>query len=68
MDVLLLAEVDELRAGVVGVELDLVDGGDSLAGGVREELLQVLDGEVGNTNVPGAGATNLLHLLPCLDD
>lgn len=52
VDVLLLAVLDELGAGVVGVQLDLVDGRDDLGAGVVEELLEVLDGEVGNTNVP----------------
>lgn len=69
MDALLLAVVHELGAGVVGVELNLVDGGDSLAAGVVQELLHVLNGEVGDTNVLDAARSGeLLHLLPGLDD
>jgi hypothetical protein len=69
VDVLGLAVVDELGRRVVGVELDLVDGRDGLAGGVVEELLQVLDREVGNTNVlHAAGRGKLLELLPGLDE
>jgi hypothetical protein len=51
VDALLLAVVDELGGRVVGVKLDLVDGGDGLAGLVLEENLEVLDGEVGDTDV-----------------
>jgi hypothetical protein len=51
MDALLLAVVNELRGGVVGVELDLVDSGCGLEAIRAEELLKILDGEVGNTNV-----------------
>lgn len=69
VDVLGLAVVDELGGGVVGVELDLVDGRDSLAAGVVEELLHVLDAEVGDTNVLHAARSGeLLHLLPGLDE
>ena len=63
MDALLLAVVDELGGGVVGVELDLVDGGDGLARLVLEEDLQVLDGEVGDTDVlDAARGRQLLEL------
>jgi hypothetical protein len=51
VDALLLAVVDELGGRVVGVKLDLVDGGDGLAGLVLEENLEVLDGEVGDTDI-----------------
>jgi hypothetical protein len=65
VDALLLAVVDELGRGVVGVELDLVDGGDGLAGLVLEEDLKVLDGEVGNTNVlDAARGRQLLEFSP----
>jgi hypothetical protein len=47
------------------VELDLVNGGCSLEARVGEQLLQVLDGEVGNTNVLyTARLGELLHLSP----
>lgn len=56
---------DQLGRGVVGVQLDLVDGGDDLGAGVVQELLEVPDTEVGDTNVLGlAGGGNFLHLLP----
>lgn len=65
VDALLLAVVEELRRWVVGMELDLVDGWDGLAGLVLEEDLEVLDGEVGDTNVlDTAGSRELLHLAP----
>ena len=65
MNALLLAVVDELRGGVVGVKLDLVDGGDGLARLVLEEDLEVLDGEVGDTDVlDAARGRQLLELSP----
>jgi hypothetical protein len=65
VNALLLAVVDELGGGVVGVEFDLVDGGDGLAGLVLEENLEVLDGEVGDTNVlDAARGRQLLELSP----
>lgn len=58
---------NQLRRGVVGVQLDLVDGGGDLAARVVQELLEVLDSEVGDTDVPDlAGGRQLLHLLPVL--
>ena len=69
VDVLLLAVVDQLRAGVVGVQLDLVDGRHGLAARVVEQLLHVLNAEVRDTNVLDAAARGqLLHLLPRLDE
>lgn len=69
VDALLLAVVDELGGRVVGVQLDLVYGRDSLAAGVVEQLLHVLDAEVGDTNVLHAARSGeLLHLLPGLDE
>lgn len=60
---------DQLGRGVVGVQLDLVDSGDDLGGGVIEQDLEVLDAEVGDTNVAHlAGGRQLLHLLPGLDE
>lgn len=60
---------NQLGGGVVGVQLNLVDGGDDLGGGVVEELLQVLDAEVGDTDVAHlASGRELLHLLPGLDE
>lgn len=65
MNALLLAVVDELRGGVVGVKLDLVDGGDGLARLVLEEDLEILDGEVGDTDVlDAARGRQLLELSP----
>jgi hypothetical protein len=47
------------------VELDLVDGGRGLEARVGEQLLKVLDSEVGNTNVLyAAGFGKLLELSP----
>ena len=43
-------KIDDLRR-VVGVELDLVDRGRGLEPRVGKKLLEVLDGEVGDTNV-----------------
>lgn len=59
---------DQLGGGVVGVQLDLVDGGHDLGAGVVEELLEVLDAEVGDTDVAHlAGGRELLHFLPVID-
>jgi hypothetical protein len=50
---------------VVGVELDLVNGGCGLEARVGEQLLEVLNSEVGNTNVlHTARLGELLHLSP----
>ena len=50
---------------VVGVELDLVDGRCGLEARIGKQLLEVLDGEVGNTNVLYAARLGeLLHLRP----
>jgi hypothetical protein len=50
---------------VVGVELDLVDSRRDLEPRVGKELLKVLDGEVGNTNVLDAARLGeLLQLRP----
>jgi len=69
VNVLGLAEVDELWRWVVWVKLDLVDGWDGLARLVAEELLEVLDGKVGNTNVlDAAGSWELLKLSPGVDE
>jgi hypothetical protein len=52
---------------VVGVELDLVDGRCDLKPRVGEELLKVLDGEVGDTNIlDAARLRELLELSPCV--
>jgi hypothetical protein len=51
------------------VQLDLVDGGDGLAGRVIEEDLKVLDAEVRDADVPdAAGGRELLELGPGLDE
>ena len=51
MDALLLAVVDQLWRGLVGVQLDLVDGGRGLEVFGGEQLLEVLDAEVGDADV-----------------
>lgn len=69
MDALLLAVVEELGGGVVGVQLDLVDGRGNLEAGVVEELLEVLDGEVGDADVlDAARGGELLHLSPGVEE
>ena len=65
VDALLLTVLDELGGGVVGVEFDLVDRGNGLAGVVLEEDLEVLDGEVGDTDVlDAARGRQLLEFSP----
>lgn len=65
MDTLLLAVVEELRRGVVGVQLDLVDSRGDLEVWRGEELLEVLDSEVGDADVANAaGLGQLLQLAP----
>jgi len=60
-----LLVIDSRR--VVRVKLDLVDGGCDLGARVGEQLLEVLDGEVGDTNVlHAARLRELLHLSPCV--
>lgn len=65
MDALRVVVRNQLGRWVVGVQLDLVDRRHDLGARVVEELLEVLDAEVGDTNVPHlAGGRQLLHLLP----
>lgn len=53
--------------GQQGVPLNLVDGGDDTGG--FDELLEVLLGEVGDTNVTSFTAlVSLDHGAPCLGD
>lgn len=66
LDSLVLAVLDEFGSGHVGVELDLVNGGKSLGRG--EELLEVDDVKVGDSDVTSLGLGNLLHLLPGVDE
>ena len=69
VDALGAVVLHELGAGVVGVELDLVYGGDNGGGGVGEELLKMCDLEVGDTDgADAAGGRELLHLLPGIDE
>lgn len=59
---------NQLGGGVVGVQLDLVDSRHNLAAGVIQELLEVLDTEVGDTDVADlASGRQLLHFLPVVD-
>lgn len=59
---------DQLGGGVVGVQLNLVDRGHDLAAGVIQELLEVLDAEVGDTDVADlASGRQLLHFLPVME-
>lgn len=68
MDALGCVVGDQLGGGVVGVQLDLVDGGHDLAARVIQELLQVLNAEVGDTDVADlASGRQLLHFLPVGD-
>lgn len=54
---------------VVRVEFDLVDSGCDLEPRVGEELLKVLDGEVGDTDVlDSARLGKLLELSPCVTE
>lgn len=63
VNAVLVAEVDNLLLGERGVVLDLVDGGNN--GGLGQELLEVLDTVVGDTDgLDLAGASELLHALP----
>lgn len=56
---------NQLGRRVVGVQLNLVDGGHDLGAGVVQKLLEVLDSKVGNTDVLNlAGGRELLHFLP----
>jgi hypothetical protein len=54
---------------IVGVELDLINSRRSLEAGIGHQLLKVLDGEVGNTNVlHTSGLGKLLELSPCVEE
>ena len=65
MNALFTVEGDEFRGRVVRVQFDLIDGRDNLARGVREELGEILNAEVGDANVTNfAGRWELLHFLP----
>lgn len=65
MDSLLFAVLQSLWRGHVGVQLDLVDGWDNLAGRVVEQLLQIGHDKIGYTDVSDLAGTNeLLHLAP----
>ena len=51
------------------MQLDLVDGGDGLAGRVVEELFEVFDGEVGHADgADFACPRELLHVGPGFDE
>lgn len=68
MDALLLAEVNDLLLGQKRMVLDLIGGGDD--GGLCEQLLEVLDRVVGDTDgldLLGVGLDQLLEVLPCVD-
>ena len=63
MNALLVAKVNNFLLRQRRVVLNLVGGGDN--GGLRQELLEVLDAVVGDTNgLDLAGADELLHALP----
>lgn len=67
MNALLLAEVDNLLLWAKWVVLNLIDGGDDSSFG--KQLLQVLDGVVGDTNgldLFGMRLDQLLKVLPCV--
>ncbi len=68
VNALLLAEVNNLLLGQKRVVLDLV--GSRNDGGLREQLLEVLDGVVGNTDgldLLRVCLDQLLEVLPCVD-
>ena len=47
------------------MKFDLIDSGDSLAGGVVEKFLEVFDGKIGYANILGfACCRQFLHFLP----
>lgn len=54
-DVVLQAELDELLVGEEGVDFDLVNGGLDLS--ERHQLLEAVDGPVGDTNSTGLAAS-----------
>ena len=64
MDVLRLAKVDEFGGRVIRVELDLVDGWQGLAGMLGEEVVEVLDAKVRDSDVSNLVFRELLHLFP----
>lgn len=67
MDALRVAVLQESPLGVLGVKLDLVGSGDDL--GNLKELLEVGNGEVGDTNCLGLASGNEgLHGLVGLGD
>lgn len=67
MDTLGVAVCNQLGRGIVRVQFDLVDSGDDLAAWVAQEDIEVLNTEVGDTNVLDfAGFRELLHFLPVL--
>ena len=69
MDTLGTAILDQFWRRVVGVELDLIDSWDGLAGGVREETFQIFDCEVRDTDVTDLACSGeFLHFLPSLDE
>lgn len=68
VNALLLAEIDNFLLGQERVVLDLV--GSRHNGGLGEQLLEILDGVVGNTDgldLLGMGLNQLLKVLPCID-
>jgi hypothetical protein len=51
------------------MKLDLVHSGCDLEAGIGEQLLKILDGEVGNTDVLDASRFwKLLKLSPCVEE
>lgn len=64
MNTLLSAVVDKFWRGVVGMYFDLIHRWDNLAALMVEELLKVLDTEVGDADALDFTSWKLLHLLP----
>lgn len=62
VDVILVAEGNHLVLVKLGVALDLIDGGGDAR--VGDDLLQLGDGEVGDTDGAGLGLGKLVHGLP----
>ena len=65
MNAFLLVERYQFRTWVIGMQLDLIDSRDGLAGGVAEKFFKVFDTEVRHADVADfAGGGKFLQFLP----
>jgi hypothetical protein len=56
---------DQFGGGIVGMEFNLVNGGNDFGGGVVEEDFEVLNTEIGDADVANfAGCGEFLEFLP----